>query len=149
MCHSHHGAISASNASDFQYDDMWHFTNQFFIFDCLYEYTEGQDFGLTSQCMCVCSWCSWESVVVWVGICSGYELSFPPKKNINKYNMYVWPEKAVRPDLCPCQLCASVHVAAYLKFMRFSFAGKASSEQFTTKMTTHTVKPFHTRCSPA
>lgn len=52
-------------------------------------------------------------------------------------------------SLCPCQLCASVHVAAYFKFMHFSFAGKASSEQFTTKMTVYTVKPFHTRRSLA
>lgn len=101
--------------------------------------------GLTSQFVCVC-------VAECVCFCVGWNLFGiwiiipPPPKNINKYNMHVWPKKAIRPYLCPCQLCASVHVAAYFEFMHPSFAGKASSEQFTTEMTVYTVKLFHTRC---
>lgn len=39
--------------------------------------------------------------------------------------------------------------AAYFKFMHSSVLDKASLEQFTMKMTVHTVEPFQGRCSVA
>lgn len=112
-----------------------------------HEYTGGQDFHSDScwpdkpVCVCVCSW----MCLFLCGLESVWDMNYhpsPPKK----YKQIQYAKKAITPYLCPCQLCASVHVAAYFEFMHPSFAGKASSEQFTTEMTAYTVKLFHTRC---
>lgn len=151
MCYSHDGTISASithwNALDFQYDDMWHLINQFFILDslCIYWRPRFSQLFMLAWKASVCLYeadrvCvhAHKSVFLCVleSVCE-YELSL--SKNINKCNMYVWPKKAVRLDLCPCLLCASLHVVAYFKLMHFSFAGKTSLEQFRTKITVYSL----------
>lgn len=144
MCRSHHRAISAPithcNASDFQYDDMRHSTNQFFILCGLSIYHRMNFSQLFASVWMYAAVHAQKSVVlVWVGTCLGQMNHPSTKTRIN--TTCTFGRRKLRLDLIPVTacLCAFVHVAAYFKIhvvlniRKKKERKKTSSEQFRKK----------------